>query len=527
MLPLRTEATLGGRPGADFPILADFPGADFPGADFPILMDRYGGGQGRRIRKRARLRADYLALSYFIALAWEAISVCIVTRLLSAAASPGQESAAAASNVGIAAAIGMWSLAAAWPNRSDSNIVGLPSRLACAACRVLAVTALLVAIGQVAGPGTGLGLLAACACCAFLLVWAGAAAARHLVRALQAHGILAQRVAVIGAPASCRRVAALIGAAGAPGARPGGGIELAGIFAAEDHAAGLRFAVDRVVHTARQEGLDWVLLAGAAPSLPGCSIGADDISGVLARLTTLDVNVARCWPAARGLRGGARIDMIGGIPVQVLMKRPVSGASYVAKAVLDRLVAACLVLLLLPVLVAVALLVRLDSPGPVLFRQRRHGRNNAVIEVLKFRTMRWSDSVTGSGAQQTQRGDQRVTRCGAFLRRASLDELPQLFNVLRGEMSLVGPRPHPVDMRTCGRSGEELVARYAQRHRVKPGITGWAQIHGLRGATHTAEQLERRVRFDLDYIERWSLWLDLGILLRTPWAVLADRAGAF
>ncbi len=181
-----------------------------------------------------------------------------------------------------------------------------------------------------------------------------------------------------------------------------------------------------------------------------------------------------------------------------------------------------LLVALLPLMLLIALAVRLDSDGPALFRQTRQGWNNQDFQILKFRTMHWQFSQ-GEMREQTRRGDRRVTRLGRLLRASSLDELPQLINVLRGEMSLVGPRPHALTMRTQDRLGHQIVAEYAQRHRVKPGMTGWAQIHGLRGATQTAEQLRRRVELDLHYIDHWSLLLDLQILLRTPFSLLAGR----
>ena len=175
----------------------------------------------------------------------------------------------------------------------------------------------------------------------------------------------------------------------------------------------------------------------------------------------------------------------------------------------------------------IAITIRLDSPGPILFRQRRHGLNNAEFEILKFRTMVATPSDPGDGRRQTQRNDTRITRVGNFLRRSSLDELPQIFNVLRGEMSLVGPRPHPTEMRTENRLGSEIVADYPHRHRVKPGMTGWAQINGYRGATQTAEQIRRRVTYDIFYIENWSLLFDIKILALTPIKMMLNNDNAF
>lgn len=201
---------------------------------------------------------------------------------------------------------------------------------------------------------------------------------------------------------------------------------------------------------------------------------------------------------------------------------PLRPLDEVLKRVFDLTLTSALIVLLAPLLAVVALAIKLDSPGPVLFRQPRLGRYGRIFEVLKFRTM-YADQCDRLCRRLTTRDDPRVTRVGAFLRRSSLDELPQLFNVLRGEMSLVGPRPHPPGAEAAGRPYEAVVADLARRLRVKPGVTGLAQVEGWRGNTVTERDLIERVRLDIDYIERWSLWLDLWILLRTPIATLSGR----
>ena len=171
-------------------------------------------------------------------------------------------------------------------------------------------------------------------------------------------------------------------------------------------------------------------------------------------------------------------------------------------------------------MLAVALAIRLDSPGPVLFRQKRYGFNNELIEVLKFRSM-YTHMTDANAAKLATRDDPRVTRVGRFIRKTSLDELPQLINVvLTGNLSLVGPRPHAVQAKAADRLYEQVVDGYFARHRVKPGITGWAQVNGWRGETDTQEKLERRVEHDLFYIENWSVIFDLYILLLTPFRLL-------
>jgi lipopolysaccharide/colanic/teichoic acid biosynthesis glycosyltransferase len=169
---------------------------------------------------------------------------------------------------------------------------------------------------------------------------------------------------------------------------------------------------------------------------------------------------------------------------------------------------------------AVALAIKLDSKGPVLFRQRRYGFNNELIEVFKFRSM-YVEASDANAAKLVSKGDPRVTRVGRFIRKTSLDELPQLFNVVfSGNLSLVGPRPHALQAKAEHRLYEEAVDGYFARHRVKPGITGWAQVNGWRGETDTKDKIQRRVEHDLYYIENWSLLFDVYILMRTPFSLL-------
>ena len=216
----------------------------------------------------------------------------------------------------------------------------------------------------------------------------------------------------------------------------------------------------------------------------------------------------------------ARLTEIARAPMAYISGGPRSEARAAAKRVQDIVFASAMLVAFAPLMALVALLIRLDSPGPVLFRQRRHGFNNRIIEVFKFRTMR-SGSDQGP-MQQVRKNDARVTRVGRFLRRTSLDELPQLFNILSGSMSLVGPRPHAVGMRTGDTESWKLVAHYAHRHRVKPGLTGWAQINGSRGPLNTPEQVRERVRLDLEYIRRAGFWFDLAIMLKTVPCLLGD-----
>ncbi|MDQ7018568.1 MAG: undecaprenyl-phosphate glucose phosphotransferase [Robiginitomaculum sp.] len=217
----------------------------------------------------------------------------------------------------------------------------------------------------------------------------------------------------------------------------------------------------------------------------------------------------------------ARLTEIARSPMAYVSGAPRDEWRVFAKRLQDLVFASAMLVLFAPIMVMIALLIRLDSPGPVLFKQKRHGFNNRIIEVFKFRTMRLGSDA--GPMKQVQANDPRVTRIGRFLRRTSLDELPQLFNVLAGNMSLVGPRPHAVGMRTGEVESWKLVAHYAHRHRVKPGLTGWAQINGSRGPLENAEQVRERVRLDLEYIRRAGFWFDLWIMIKTVPCLLGDR----
>ena len=193
------------------------------------------------------------------------------------------------------------------------------------------------------------------------------------------------------------------------------------------------------------------------------------------------------------------------------------------KRLQDMVLGLIALLLLAPVMAAIAVAIRLDSPGPIFFRQRRHGFNHEEIVVWKFRSMK-QESADATASRQVTQDDDRVTRIGRFIRKTSLDELPQLLNVIAGEMSLVGPRPHAIGMKTGHVESARLVADYAHRHRIKPGMTGWAAVNGSRGPLHTAQDVRRRVQLDIDYIERQSLWMDLWIMAITVPVLLGDRA---
>ncbi len=214
-------------------------------------------------------------------------------------------------------------------------------------------------------------------------------------------------------------------------------------------------------------------------------------------------------------------DYLGNLPLLAVFDRPLSPWGAFVKGVFDRTVAAALLVLFAPVMAAVALAVRLESRGPVLFRQKRYGFNNELIEVYKFRSM-YVDRCDATASKLVTKDDPRVTKVGRFIRKTSLDELPQLINVLKGELSLVGPRPHATQAKAADKLYEQVVDGYFARHKVKPGITGWAQINGWRGETDTEEKIRMRVKYDLEYISNWSLWFDIYILLKTPISLLSS-----
>ena len=271
--------------------------------------------------------------------------------------------------------------------------------------------------------------------------------------------------------------------------------------------------VDDLVEFARRTRVDLVIF-----SLP---ISAESrILQMLKKLWVLPVDI-RLSAHTNKLQFRPRsYSYIGSVPVLDVFDRPIADWDVVMKWLFDKIVGGLALLAALPVMAIVAIAVRLDSRGPILFRQKRYGFNNELIEVFKFRSM-YVEASDATAAKLVTKGDPRVTRVGRFIRKTSLDELPQLFNVgLKGNLSLVGPRPHAVHAKAVDRLYDEAVDGYFARHRVKPGITGWAQINGWRGETDNDEKIQRRVEHDLYYIENWSVLFDLYILVMTPFSLL-------
>lgn len=264
----------------------------------------------------------------------------------------------------------------------------------------------------------------------------------------------------------------------------------------------------------RQDAVDTVLVA-----LPWSA--AEQMRTIIDRISMAPVDVY-IYPGMNGLNLPVRRpDRTFDLPLLMACTRPIGGWGAMIKRAEDIALSVALLAFISPILLTIATAIKLTSKGPVFFRQRRLGYNNRVIEVLKFRSM-YTHLSDADATQQACRGDKRVTPVGAWLRKTSLDELPQLLNVLRGDMSLVGPRPHALATTAGGLALEEAVPVYSSRHRVKPGITGWAQVNGYRGALDSVEKIVHRVNHDLYYIENWSLGLDLKILWRTARLVFAD-----
>jgi Undecaprenyl-phosphate glucose phosphotransferase len=271
--------------------------------------------------------------------------------------------------------------------------------------------------------------------------------------------------------------------------------------------------VEELVEFARMTRIDLLLV-----SLP---ITAEErVLQIVRKLCVLPVDL-RLAAYSSKLRFGPRAySYIGNVPTFDVLDKPIADWNYVTKWLFDRIVGWFLMLTGLPVMALCAIAIKFDSRGPIFFKQKRYGFNNELIEVFKFRSLH-IEQCEAAPAKVVTKNDPRVTRVGHFIRKTSLDELPQLINVaIKGNLSLVGPRPHLPQNRAENRLYDEVVDGYFARHRVKPGITGWAQVNGWRGETDTIEKIQRRVEHDLYYIENWSVFFDVYILARTPFALL-------
>ncbi len=324
-------------------------------------------------------------------------------------------------------------------------------------------------------------------------------------------GAFARRVAVVGANELGAKFAEQAGTLEK-------GISIVGVYDAglentRDEEYGSTFTGDlnALGAAARNGEIDDIIIA-----MPGAS--SADMARLVRRLSILPVSIAisanRHW---LDHMGGA-VTRVGGASVLSLYRRPLEGWGGVWKTIEDYVLGLLFLLAASPVLLVIAAAIKLEGKGPIFFVQQRHGFNNAVFRIYKFRTMTVAED--GDVVTQAQENDPRITRVGKFLRRYSLDELPQLLNVIKGDMSLVGPRPHAM---AHNHQYAQTIENYSGRHKVKPGITGWAQVNGYRGETSENEQMAERVRYDLAYVDNWSLWFDFKILLMTVRAVVFPK----
>jgi polysaccharide biosynthesis protein PslA len=354
------------------------------------------------------------------------------------------------------------------------------------------------------------GMLLAFAATGVASLFLGRIALRKGIYQLMSAGIIGQRVAIYGADAgNAKRVIELLKIERLPHLRIIGFADDRKTRIDETPIEDVHFigGFPDLLQMARDGRLDQVIIA-----LPRVSQARLDT--ITEQLSEASIDVCILPREVLELRTRYQLNFIGDLPVMRVWQQPVRDLDGVMKAVQDRVLAIIAIILLSPLLLLTVLAIRLESPGPVLFRQNRFGFNNSKITVLKFRSM-FIDKGDVSGAARTVKGDARVTRVGRLIRRLSIDELPQLWNVLRGEMSLVGPRPHATAMKVGDRYYFDAVQGYGARHRVKPGITGLAQVRGLRGEIDTIERAKKRVEYDIYYIEHWSPLLDLRIILET------------
>jgi Undecaprenyl-phosphate glucose phosphotransferase len=347
---------------------------------------------------------------------------------------------------------------------------------------------------------------------AAMLAWR--AAARHVVRRLAAAGRLQRRAVLFGAGEAGASLVARLEAEADSDVAILGLFDDRGADRVPDSLAGypLLGNMDQLVAFCRRNEVDMLIL-----SLP---VTAERrLLEILRKLWVLPIDI-RLAAHASGLRFHPRTySRVGSVPMIDLFDRPLADWDRLVKSAFDRTVALLALVAFSPLMVLVALAIRLDSRGPILFRQKRLGFNNELVDVWKFRSM-YTNMADANASRLVTRGDPRVTRIGRFIRKTSIDELPQLFNVLAGNLSLVGPRPHALNAKAADRLYHEVVDGYFARHKVKPGITGLAQIRGWRGETDTEEKIRGRVASDLEYIENWSLLLDLYILAMTPVSLL-------
>ncbi|MEQ8824678.1 MAG: undecaprenyl-phosphate glucose phosphotransferase [Filomicrobium sp.] len=359
-----------------------------------------------------------------------------------------------------------------------------------------------------------------------LIVWMGLSfiglvcvrlVVEQLVLGLSRAGVLSRRTVIVGSGKDADDLVAALTKSGQ------GQVDVLGYFddrngaRSGDGASQLQKLgnFDQLASYCQDEAVDLVLV-----SIP---LRAEDrLLQILQELFAIRVDIRVSALNAKLRLNSNAYKYIGDVPVLAVMDKPLNDWDRALKNIFDRLMALAILCLAAPVMALVALAVRLESKGPILFKQRRYGFNNELVEVYKFRSM-YADQSDANAAKLVTKGDPRVTKVGRIIRKTSLDELPQLLNVLTGEMSLVGPRPHATQAKAGSSLYQDVVQGYLARHRVKPGITGWAQICGWRGETDTADKIQRRVECDLFYIDNWSVRFDLYIVAMTPFVLLSGK----
>ena len=343
-----------------------------------------------------------------------------------------------------------------------------------------------------------------------LLIGARVLMSSILSRLVREGGVFARRVAVIGATQTAVQFAELLKASGQA-------VTVVGVYRVGSQPTAYEKAFDltgdlaQLAQLARSGGIDDIVIAKSAST-------SEEMHALVSRLSILPVSISICANNHWLEHTGGEVSRIGGAPVLSLYKRPLEGWGGVLKSIEDRVGGVLLLLAASPIMLAIAIAIKLQGKGPILFSQNRHGFNHAVFNIYKFRTMTVAEN--DEKLKQATLNDPRITPLGRFLRRYSLDELPQLLNVVAGDMSLVGPRPHAL---AHNHQYAQTVENYSGRHKVKPGITGWAQVNGCRGETSENEMMAERVKFDLEYIDNWSLWFDIKILVLTIKAVLFPK----
>lgn len=354
----------------------------------------------------------------------------------------------------------------------------------------------------------------------WLFAWTGISAgflfltrygvAQVLKRMVREGGVFARRVAVIGATETAAKFAEYV-------KNSEEAVSVVGVYRVgtnpteHEKAFDLTGDLAQLARLARQGEIDDIVIA--KPEASG-----SDMKYLVDRLSILPVSISICSSAHWLDHTGGEVVRIGGAPLLSLYRRPLEGWGSVLKSLEDRVGGLFLLLVASPLMILIALGIKLQGRGPILFAQERHGFNHSVFKIYKFRTMTVMEN--GEKIQQATLNDPRITPLGKMLRRYSLDELPQLLNVVKGDMSLVGPRPHAL---AHNHQYAQTVENYSGRHKVKPGITGWAQVNGCRGETSENEMMAERVRYDLEYIDNWSLLFDIKILVMTVKAVLFPK----